>query len=69
MFITTLAVVVKDYRNSNCEIFCQENPHSLLRPSQMRWLSLGQVYRILEHWTSLIVFFFFLIGQYQMSDR
>jgi hypothetical protein len=30
----------------------------LLRPSQTRWLSLGQaVNRILEHWTSLVVFF------------
>lgn len=42
----------------NCEIFANEKPHTLLKPSQTRWLSLQAVVnRILDHWNSLELFF------------
>lgn len=41
-----------------CQIFAQEKPQNILRPSQTRWLSLQQVVtRILQHWSSLELFF------------
>lgn len=33
-----------------CEVFCAEKPHRMLRPAQTRWLPLGTaVARIFEH--------------------
>jgi hypothetical protein len=38
------------------QIFCNVDPHKILRPAQTRWLSLlSVVRRILEQWEPLIV--------------
>jgi hypothetical protein len=40
------------------QIFCNVDPHKILRPAQTRWLSLlSVVKRILEQWEPLRLFF------------
>ncbi|KAB0790539.1 hypothetical protein PPYR_15060 [Photinus pyralis] len=41
-----------------CQVFANEKPHKILRPSQTRWLSLQAVVdRILEQWNPLNLYF------------
>ncbi|CAH1371494.1 unnamed protein product, partial [Tenebrio molitor] len=41
-----------------CQVFAEEKPTKMLKPSQTRWLSLKEVCtRVLEHWNSLTLHF------------